>query len=272
MDAGYQLIQFPLSRLATIDVGRYSSRRHVITSLVEVDVTEARRQARRMRRQGASASFTAWMIKTIADCVAANPQAHALRKGRRGLVLFHDVDVAMPVERMVDGTAVPLAFKIEAANRKSVFDIGAEIETAQGRGVADERDYTLSEHGIPPAVLRLYYRLPSSLRVLAFRWLLANPFRARRASGTVMVTTVNATGSAAGWLLATRSLHNLSIGLGSVSRKPWVVNGRVEPRDILHLAVTFDHDVIDGVPARKFLSALVARIQAPSLAGAAAGP
>ena len=97
--------------------------------------------------------------------------------------------------------------------------------------------------------------------MLAFRWLFGNPFRAKRNSGTVLVTTVNATGRSGGWILPTRSLHNLSIGLGAIIKKPWVIDGKIKVRDILHLTVTFDHDVIDGVPARRFVQDLVSMIE-----------
>jgi hypothetical protein len=34
--------------------------------------------------------------------------------------------------------------------------------------------------------------------------------------------------------------------VGGFSRKPAVIDGRIEPRDMLDLTVAFDHDVVDG--------------------------
>jgi hypothetical protein len=201
------------------------------------------------------------MIKAIGDCVARNKYAHALRLRRRSLVVFDDVDIAIPVERDVGNAGVPLPLLIKAANRKSVLEIHREIESAIGRRIVGEQDYILSEHQFPTAALKLYYALPQWVRLIAFRWLFDNPFRAKRNSGTVLVTTVNAAGTSAGWILPTRSLHNLSIGLGSITKKPWVVDGEIKARDILHMTVTFDHDVIDGVPARRFVQDLLSTIE-----------
>lgn len=39
------------------------------------------------------------------------------------------------------------------------------------------------------------------------------------------------------------------------------MNGKVEVRDILHLTVAFNHDVIDGVPAQRFVKDLVRTIE-----------
>ena len=76
-----------------------------------------------------------------------------------------------------------------------------------------------------------------------------------------MVTTVNAGDGSTGWILPTRNMHNIALSFGSISKKPWVANGKVEVRDILHLTATFNHDVIDGVPARRFVQDLVKTIE-----------
>jgi hypothetical protein len=46
--------------------------------------------------------------------------------------------------------------------------------------------------------------------------------------------------------------------------KPAVVQGRVEPREIVHLTVVFDHDVLDGAPAARFTRRLVELIASGS--------
>jgi pyruvate/2-oxoglutarate dehydrogenase complex dihydrolipoamide acyltransferase (E2) component len=40
-----------------------------------------------------------------------------------------------------------------------------------------------------------------------------------------------------------------------------VVEGRIEPREILNLTVVFDHHVIDGAPAARFTRRLVELIE-----------
>jgi pyruvate/2-oxoglutarate dehydrogenase complex dihydrolipoamide acyltransferase (E2) component len=79
--------------------------------------------------------------------------------------------------------------------------------------------------------------------------------------GTVAITSVGALARAPGWFVP-RSIHNLCLAVGAIVKKPWIVEGRIEPRDILHLTVLFDHDVIDGVPAARFLGRLADSIQA----------
>ena len=257
----YDIVRYPRSRLPTLDLGRFMARKHVMFGLLEVDVTAARRALRILRRQRQEISFNAWMIKTIGDCVARNRRAHAVLAGNKKLVMFHDVDIALPVEREVEGAGVPLPVLIKATNRKTAAEIHAEIQQAVNHGIVNERDFILSEHGLSKLVLQLYYALPSALRVFAMQRLFANPFRARELSGTVTVTTVNAIGKSSGWILPTRSMHNLSFALGTITRKPWVVDDSVQVREILNLTVAFNHDAIDGVPARRFMQDLVSQIE-----------
>ena len=52
------------------------------------------------------------------------------------------------------------------------------------------------------------------------------------------------------------------LGLGAIRREPmFVENDRVEARHVMTLSLTFDHRVIDGAPAARFLSDLVAAIE-----------
>ena len=79
--------------------------------------------------------------------------------------------------------------------------------------------------------------------------------------GSVGVTAVGMFGQGhSGWgLYPTR--HSLDLVVGSIASKPAVVEGRIEPRQILNLTVAFDHDVIDGAPAARFVKRLVELIE-----------
>jgi pyruvate/2-oxoglutarate dehydrogenase complex dihydrolipoamide acyltransferase (E2) component len=82
--------------------------------------------------------------------------------------------------------------------------------------------------------------------------------------GTVGITAVGMFGKGhSGWgLYPTR--HSLDLVVGSIAWKPAVVEGRIEPREILHLTVVFNHDVIDGAPAARFTRRLVELIESGS--------
>lgn len=53
------------------------------------------------------------------------------------------------------------------------------------------------------------------------------------------------------------------IGVGRARLRPAVVDGRIEPRTLLTLSLTVDHQVIDGVPAAAFLADVDALLNEP---------
>lgn len=53
------------------------------------------------------------------------------------------------------------------------------------------------------------------------------------------------------------------LGIGRIERVPAVVNEAIVPRDQLTLSLTFDHRVVDGAPASRFLQALCLAIESP---------
>ena len=47
------------------------------------------------------------------------------------------------------------------------------------------------------------------------------------------------------------------LGMGRIARVPVVRGDRIEPGDQLSLSLTFDHRIVDGAPAARFLQELV---------------
>lgn len=245
----------PLSRIGTLDVGVIGRSKHHIHGLLEVDVTSARARLRAARRTGTPLSFTAWITKSIAHTVAGMPEAQGILEGRRRRVIFDEVDVALMVERQVEGTSVPLPMVLRDCHRKSLDEIESEIGSAKAQPIEGARDYELG-HRRSALLMRLFYGLPQSIRVWIMKRILNNPYRRKTMMGTVMVTSVAAGLRFPAWIVP-KSMHNLVFGVGSVVRKAAVVRNEVVPRDILHLTVLIDHDVLDGAPAARFVSRLV---------------
>jgi hypothetical protein len=67
-------------------------------------------------------------------------------------------------------------------------------------------------------------------------------------------------GKRSGWGLVPM-VQSLGLVVGGIARKPAVVDDHIEPREILSLTVAFDHDVVDGAPAARFVKRLVELIE-----------
>jgi len=55
------------------------------------------------------------------------------------------------------------------------------------------------------------------------------------------------------------------LGVGKIKEAPVVRDGKIEVRRILYLALSFDHRVVDGAEAARFLNTVIARLEDPSL-------
>ncbi len=236
---------------AMMEVGRG---RHHVAGLGEIDVTDSRNAIREYRRRsGKGMSLTAWVVKCVSRAVAEQPEVQACRKGRRGLVVFHDVDVLVVVERLVGSERVPLPYILRRANAKSLQQVHDEIRSAQQQELTG-REVSLGQ-APTPWFTPLFRRLPQFLQRIPFKLVARHPFLAKRVQGTVGVTAVGMFGRFAGWPL-TVGLHTLDFALGGVVRRPGVVGGKITVRDYLRMTVLVDHDVVDGAPAARFISRL----------------
>ncbi len=53
------------------------------------------------------------------------------------------------------------------------------------------------------------------------------------------------------------------LGVGRIQRRPAVVADQIVARDLLTLSLTFDHRVVDGAPAARFLQTLTQYVENP---------
>jgi pyruvate/2-oxoglutarate dehydrogenase complex dihydrolipoamide acyltransferase (E2) component len=81
-------------------------------------------------------------------------------------------------------------------------------------------------------------------------------------AGTVAITSVGMFGPGRmGWGLPIAPAP-LMLTLGGISEKPMVINRRIEPREILCMTISLDHDVVDGAPAARFVARLTELLEA----------
>ena len=233
--------------------------RHIIYGLLEVDVSVIHQFIENHKAEtGEVLSFTGYLVFCLAHAIDEDKTVQAFLKDRKKLVIFEDVDVGLPIERQVDGTRVPTSHIIRGANHKTYMEIHEEIRSAQSQAVQPNKGFSpwLRSGMLLPGLL-------SKLFIVLVR--MANrhdPTITARVAGTVGVTAVGMFnhGHGIGWGI-TPPAHSLDLVVGAIARKPSVVGDRIEPREILHLTVGFDHDVVDGAPAARFVERLTELIE-----------
>jgi pyruvate/2-oxoglutarate dehydrogenase complex dihydrolipoamide acyltransferase (E2) component len=259
----YEEREFPAFRNPTIDTLDLGLKKHHVPLLLEIDVTEGRKFLRALKaRTGEGISLTGWVMKCIGQAVSDHKHIHALRNGRRKLILFDDVDISVLVERSVGHSSgrqsdtLPMPCVVRKANEKSVRQIHNEIRAAQEAPL--EKDEVQIGARRNARAAGIFARMPRYLRnLIVWQRLARDPFLAKKTMGTVAVTSVGGIGKGSdyGWAIPI-GIHPLIIALGSIARKPGVVGDTIEIREYLSTTVLFDHDVIDGAPVARFVQRL----------------
>jgi pyruvate/2-oxoglutarate dehydrogenase complex dihydrolipoamide acyltransferase (E2) component len=247
-------------RNPTIDTLIWGSKRHHIPILLEIDVTKARELIHDQKIQtGQRLSFTGWIVKCLAQAVSEHKSIHALRKGKRQVVIFDDVDVTIIVERAIgepsDGETLPMPYIIRKANEKTVATIHSEIRAAQQQPLATG-DVQLGSSGTT-WVTKLYTIIPRFIRDLLF-WqpLFRDPFLVKRRMGTVALTILGMAGqSGLSWGIPI-GVHPLIVAVGAIAKRPGIEDEQIAIREYVGLTVLFDHDITDGAPVARFIRRL----------------
>jgi 2-oxoisovalerate dehydrogenase E2 component (dihydrolipoyl transacylase) len=55
------------------------------------------------------------------------------------------------------------------------------------------------------------------------------------------------------------------VALGSIRPKPWVVNNEIQVRQVTTIGATFDHRVVDGDVASRFVQDVASVMEEPAL-------
>lgn len=250
--ADYQETPYPNARRWRAAAYRSVQHKTMIHGLVEVDVTRARTAFRDYKaKTGKSLSFTAFLIACLAKAVEADKAVQAMRKGRKRLVIFEDVDVWTPMERDTGGQKRLMAHIVRAANRKSFRAIHDEIRATQAADVKHARKGPLAlPVGLAGPYMRLFWRLGRAL-----------PRFQKRNAGTVGLTAVGMFAEGAGWGIPPPIPTALMLTVGGIGEKQVIVNGQMTVREYLSLTVSVDHDVVDGAPAARFVRRLLQLIE-----------
>ena len=255
---GYKIQRFPKTRIATADVCAIGMQKHHIAGLLEIDVSASREKIKQYKKERKTAiSFTAWLIKVISQTIKDYETVAAYLEGKRKILIFDDINISMIVEKNLNGQKIPIPLVIEKANERSIESISKQITDARHKNFTD-KDIVL--HNQSSRMERFYYSLPGFIRLSFWRYLLRNPRLAYSKMGNVSVTSVGMMGNANGWFIPT-SVHPVCFGIGKITKKPVVVEDKIVIREILNMTVLLDHDVIDGAPMARFVSALSENIE-----------
>lgn len=213
---------------------------------LELDAIPVLDAIRELRdRTGARVTATTLVTRALALALSESPTMNTrLRFGR--FVPRQSVDVFVIVAaRGADLSGV----KVRLADEKSAAEIARELENRApaARAAREELDRAKSMMAATPYfLLRPFLRLSAFLTSDLGRNLrrLGMP---KEAFGGAMVTSVGMFGIGEAWApLSPIYRVPVLVLVGEITERPWVVDGRVEPRAVLPIGATVDHRWVDG--------------------------
>lgn len=173
-------------------------------------------------REGVKITILPLILKAVVSALERNPAMNASLDEERGEILRWKRHDIGVAVDAEDGLVVPV---IRGAGGKSVVELAREIE----RLAEGARSGTLAVSEI--------------------------------SGGTFTVTSIGSIGG----LFSYPVIHPPEaaiLGLHKIVRRPVVREGEVVARDMMYLSLSFDHRLIDGGTATRFMNDLVLRIEA----------
>lgn len=239
---GYRIEPFNSNRQMVAVNSTVAKEKNTIHFITEVDITTPRELiAAHRERTGETLSLTAYVVTCLARALTEFPTFNSVRIGGK-LVVFDDVTISVAFEREINGESVPEPVAIQAINRKTYRAVHDELRAFQKR--SDERIGeamgTAWIRFIPPFLLRSFTRM-------AYR-----NVHVWQRFGVVGVTAMGMFGSGAMWTVPLTST-TITVAVGSIAKRPALVDGVLQEREHLCLTLSFDHDIIDGAPAARFI-------------------
>jgi 2-oxoisovalerate dehydrogenase E2 component (dihydrolipoyl transacylase) len=87
---------------------------------------------------------------------------------------------------------------------------------------------------------------------------------ADQAGGTITITNIGVFGMDTGTPILNPGEVAI-VALGTIKQKPWVVDGEVRPRMVTTIGASFDHRVVDGDVASRFVADVASVLEEPAL-------
>ncbi len=199
---------------------------------IDVSATKALVEVLRARREFAGLHVSPLLIHAKAVCLAMarHPELNASWDAAAGEIVYHDevnLGIAAATPR---GLLVPV---IKGADKLSLVELCRAI---------NDLVVTAREGKLQPADY---------------------------AGGTFSITNVGVFGIDTGTPIINGD-ESAILAMGAIKRKPWVVgtgdDERIEPRWVTTLALSFDHQLIDGEQGSQFLADISTILSAPELA------
>ena len=251
MKPSYEYVSLHPARLNLLDMINSVGRASIPATLFyDIDMAWWEAIKRRFVDAGHKVTVTAVLIKAIAIAQKNHPKTRTQMLPIGGLVQFNMVRAQFTVERFIDGEPALFFGDIEDPDTKSLQNISAELQ-AYGNEPIEK---------IPQLEIQnRFSRYPWILRQLIIYFGIRIPaMRLRYMGATFGLSSLGKYGCRN---LISPSVITSMFCVGEVEDRPMARDGKVEVRPQLSLVLNFDHRVMDGATAARFMKEIIELLQ-----------
>ena len=209
----------------------------------DIDMTWAEELRSSANQFGQKISYTAILLKAIGIAQRAHPDSRTsiLPFGRT--LTLHDIVAGFTVERLIGEQPAVFFGAIASPDTKSVEEISTELRQYAESDMQDlvQRDRPKMVNGMPAWIRRLI--LWVGIRVPRVRLAYLGATFGLSSMGKSITTAI-----------IPPCLSTSTFGIGLVSDRPVARSGKVEIRPVMTVTLNFDHRLIDGAPAARFMA------------------
>jgi pyruvate/2-oxoglutarate dehydrogenase complex dihydrolipoamide acyltransferase (E2) component len=247
---GYKSIPLTFNRKAVIASATVTKEKNTFHCITEVDISVPRRLINEYFQQtGTKLSFTAYIVICLAQVIKDHPLLNSFIKRNKQIIL-DDVTVSVLIEREIKGEKVPEPVAISNAQNKTYIQINNEIRTAQnqeGQQLGNLSKTTWIRF-IPGFLMRYFIRIADKNIIMGKRY------------GKVAVTAVGMFNKANVWFIPHGSA-TVVITVGGINSKLVKEGAEIIEKEHLCLTASFNHDIVDGAPASRFMNQFIETIK-----------
>lgn len=241
--SGFSIGEIARPRWNVLDLINIVNKGSVPTLLLcDVDMTWAENLRSQLKDQGVKTTVTAILLKAIAIAQRAHPESRTVRLPWGKEVTFGDIVAGFTCERLVGSQAAVFFGAIENADNKALAEIARELKEYASSELKDVHQLKLQNR---------FNNMPWLFRRFIL-WAGTNfpAFRLRYMGATFGLSSLGKFGMR---VLVPPCVTTSTFGVGEVEQRAVVRDGRIEIRPMMTIALNFDHRILDGAPAARFL-------------------
>lgn len=239
----YSISKLPRPRWNALDLIEVMNKGNVPTLLMaDIDMTWAEDLRARLKKLGHKTTVTAILLKAIAIAQRAHPESRTLRMPWGRQVTLGNIVAGFTCERFVGTQAAVFFGAIEDADTKPIEQIAEELKNYGSKDFEEVEQLRVQNK---------FSKFPWLVR--QFILAMGKHFPAFRLKYQGATFGLSSLGKYGAKVLVPPCVTTSIFGVGTVEDRAVVRDGEIQIRPMMTIAFNFDHRILDGAPAARFL-------------------